>query len=38
LGLIKDYRDRYSAGDLIYGIAIAVLPTIMVIILALAVG
>ncbi len=38
MGLIKDYLDRYSAGDLIWGIAIAVLPMIVIIILALTLG
>ncbi len=36
LGLIKDYRDRYSMGDLICGIAIAVLPMTVIAILLLA--
>jgi hypothetical protein len=36
LGLLKNYRDRYSVGDLICGTAIAVLPMIVITILALA--
>ena len=35
LGLIKDYYDRYSVGDLICGIAIAVLPMTVIVTLAL---
>jgi hypothetical protein len=38
LGLIKDYRNRYSVGDLICGIAIAALPVIVITILAIALG
>lgn len=38
LRLTKDYRDRYSLGDLICGTAIAVLPMIVITILALALG
>jgi hypothetical protein len=36
LGVIRNYRNRYSVGDLICGIAIAVLPMIVITILALA--
>ena len=38
MGLIKDYRGRYSVSDLICGIAIAVFPLIVITILALVLG